>query len=166
MSGSHRDHHQGIRTTAQSMWFDELPHTAHLGEQGWQVSWLPDRDNLSLEQARDALLMAKLSTSYRIRELARRDWPRIQELARGIGVNPRDAVKLVRDAEAHARNHAVPTVAAQLPHLAIHQDAHPELWDREIRVDARPPTVRTPGRVPGQWLKSGEFLDLERGQDR
>ncbi|MFE3229866.1 hypothetical protein [Nocardia sp. NPDC059228] len=160
-------HSVGIRATDTRMWFDELPHSAERGARGWRVSWLPGHDDLNVEQAHDALVVAKLSTSYRMPELARRDWPRIQQLARGIGVNPRDAVKLVRDVEAQARDRARPMPAAQVPHLEVHAEAHPELWDRTIWVDASAlPTVHTPGRVAGQWLCSGEFLDLERGLDR
>lgn len=167
MSPSHRDHVAGIRVAPQRMWFDELPHTACAGERGWQVSWLPDRDDLSPEQARDALLVAKLSTTHRVRDLARRDWPRIRELASGIGVDPYDAVKLVRDAEDQARGHLVPTPVEDLPHLAAHLSARPDLRDRVILVDApTPPTVHKPGRVPGQWLGTGEFLDPDRGLDR
>lgn len=167
MSAPYRDHACGIRVVPHRMWFDELPHAAHEGERGWQVSWLPQRDDLSPEQARDALLVAKLSTSSRMREMARRDWPRIRQLAYGIGVNPRDAVKLVRDAEAHALDHTVPTPAQDIPHLAMHLPTHPEMRDRVILVDPpTPPTVHTPGRVPGQWLESGEFLDRDRGLDR
>ncbi|WP_280266697.1 hypothetical protein [Nocardia wallacei] len=165
MTASHRDQRTAIRTRPDRMWLDELPHTASRGERGWQVSWLPGRDDLNEEQARDALVVAKLSNSYRMRESARRDWPRIKELAHGLKVDPRDAVKLVRDAEANAREHANPTPAQQIPHLAAHLPAHPELGDRVILVDAAvPPTVRTPGRAPGQWLASGEYLD--RGVER
>ncbi|MEV6769930.1 hypothetical protein AB0N05_15015 [Nocardia sp. NPDC051030] len=167
MSVPNRDHTNGIRMEAQRMWFDELPHTAHAGEHGWQVSWLPGRDDLSPEQARNALLVAKLSTSYRVRALARRDWPRIRELAHDIGVDARDAVKLIRDAEAQAREQSVPTPVQQIPHLATHLPAHPELRDRVIHVNLpTSPAVHTPGRVPGQWLASGEFLDRDRGQGR
>lgn len=165
MTASNREQAAGIRAESHRMWFDELPHTAQRGERGWHVSWLPGRDDLSLEQARSALLVAKLSTNYRMREFARRDWPRIKELALGLGVDPRDAVKLVRDAETQAREQAISTPVQQVSHLAVHLPAHPELQDRIMRVDApNPPTVHTPDRVPGQWIASAEFLD--RGVDR
>ncbi|MEC3957530.1 hypothetical protein VMT65_31165 [Nocardia sp. CDC153] len=161
------DQRTGIRTEPRRMWLDELPHTATAGRQGWQVSWLPNRNDLSQQQAHDALVVAKLANSYRVAEMARRDWPEIQKLARSIGVPPREAVTLIRDAEARARDRAVPTTAAQVPHLGVHEAAHPELWDREIRVDApTPPRVHTPGRVPDEWLISGELLDLDRGPNQ
>lgn len=167
MTGANHEQATGIRSQAQRMWFDELPHTALQGERGWQVSWLPGRDDLSHEQARDGMVVAKLATSYRMRELARRDWPRIKQLALGLGVDPRDAVKLVRDAETHAQQQAVPTPVQQIPHLAAHLPAHLELTERVILVDApAPPEMHTPGRVPGQWIASGEFLTPERGVDR
>ncbi|MGW0245516.1 hypothetical protein ACWDYH_02640 [Nocardia goodfellowii] len=151
----------GIRRTENRMWFDELPHTADHGEQGWQVSWLPDRDNLTLEQAHDALRIAKLSHSHRVPALARRDWPTIRRLAAGIGVDPRAAVKNIRSIEERDAERAVPHFAVQISHLAIHAPARPELGEKVIRVDRpSPPTVRTSGRVPGQWLMSGDFLDL------
>ncbi|MEG8184272.1 hypothetical protein GZH49_38100 [Nocardia terpenica] len=167
MTASSRDQATGIRAEADRMWFDELPHTARRGPQGWQVSWLPGRDDLSAEQAHDALVVAKLSTGYRMRESARRDWPRIKKLAFGLEVDPRNAVKLVRDAETLAREQAIPTPVQQIPHLAVHLPEHPERRDRVVFVDAPvPPTVRTPNRVPGQWLGSGEFLNPDRGMDR
>ncbi|MBY8861118.1 hypothetical protein K7711_31900 [Nocardia sp. CA2R105] len=162
---NNRDQATGIRLRPDLMWFDELPHTAELSERGWRVSWLPDREDLSHQQARDALAVAKMSTSYRMREFARRDWPQIKKLALGLNVDPRDAVKLVRDAEAHARDQAIETPRSQLPHLAASTPSRPQMPERVIRVDApTPPEVRTPGRVPGQWLGSGEFLD--RGVER
>ncbi|WP_280254632.1 hypothetical protein [Nocardia wallacei] len=152
----------GIRFVAGRMWFDELPHTALQGDRGWQVSWLPGRDDLSPEQARDALIVAKLSTSYRMREFARRDWPRIKELALALRVDPRDAVKLVRDAEAHSREQAIPTLAQHVSHLGTARPGEP---DRVILVDPpTAPTVRTPGRSPGQWLAAGERVSLDRGE--
>lgn len=157
----------GVRVAPDRMSFDDLPHTATLGDQGWQVSWLPDRDNLTAEEARDALVVARLSNTHRVRAYARRDWPQIKTLALGIGVDPREAVKLVRTAEAEAHKTAIPTPAQQIPHLAAAAPRRPETADRLVSVDApAPPTVRTPGRVPGQWLGSGGFLEQERGLDR
>lgn len=150
-----RDAH-GIRIAESRMWFDELPHSAEKTERGWRVSWLPDRDDLTGEQARDALLVAKLSHTWRTRALAIRDWPKTQRLAHGIGVNPREAVHLVREFEARARAEATPTPMRG-----------PDGQMRMVMVDApQPPQVRTPGRGPNQWLGSGRSLDMERGLDR
>ncbi|MEU8900694.1 hypothetical protein AB0C65_32855 [Nocardia sp. NPDC048505] len=150
----------GIRRTETRVWFDELPHTADRNERGWQVSWLADRDNLTLDQAHNALLIAKLCNTHRVPAMARRDWPAIRRLAHGLGVSARDAVDQIRGIEQREHDQAIATPIEQLPHLAIHVPARPELGEKVIRVD-RPaaPTVRTPGRVPGQWLLSGEFLD-------
>lgn len=157
----------GVRVEPNRMGFDDLPHTATRGDRGWQVSWLPDRDDLTAEEARDALVVARLSNSHRVRAFARRDWPQIKTLAFGIGVDPREAVKLVRDAEAQTREAAIPTPVQQIPHLTEAAARHPETADRLVSVDApTPPTVRTPGRVPGQWLGSGAFLEQDRGMDR
>lgn len=147
---------QGIRSTESRIWFDELPHAAEKTPQGWQVSWLPDRDDLTAQQAQDALLVAKLSHTWRSRDLAIRDWPKTQRLARGIGVNPREAVALVREFDARARAEATPEPTRG-----------PDGRMRLVMVDApRPPRVRTPGRAPNQWLASGQILDLDRGLDR
>ncbi|GAB2666438.1 hypothetical protein [Nocardia goodfellowii] len=152
----------GIRRTEHRMWFDELPHTAHLHQTGWQVSWMPGRNDLTLDQAHDAMLIAKLSHSHRIPALACGDWPAIRRLARHLGVDPRAAVEHIRDLEQREHQKSIATPAEQIPHLAIHLPDRPALRDRVFHVDApKPPVVRTPGRVPGQWLLSGEFLDRE-----
>lgn len=157
----------GIQAADGRMSFEALPHTAERGECGWSVSWLPDRRDLSQEQAQDAMLIAKLSTGYRVAALARRDWPRIRQLAVGLKVDPREAVNLVRAAEAEAREKAVPTPASQVLHLGVSTATHANAHSRVIYVDVpNPPTVHTPGRVPGQWLMSGEFLDRDREVQR
>ncbi|NUS43741.1 MAG: DUF2493 domain-containing protein [Mycobacteriaceae bacterium] len=152
---------------ATCMWFDALPHTATLSARGWEVSWLPGRDGFTAEQARDAMKLAALSNSYRNPGLARSDRRQVVSLAHRLSVDPRDAVKLIHNAEDQARDRMRPMQGDQLPHLAIHLDVRPDLTDRVIRVDPpEAPIVQTPGAVAGRWLGSGEPLDIDWGWDR
>ncbi|MGW5517099.1 hypothetical protein [Nocardia africana] len=50
----------------------------------------------------------------------------------------------------------------RIEHLAEAAKRH-GTEEREIRVElADPPQIKTPNRVPGQWLRSGEFLSDPR----
>ncbi|GAB2553536.1 hypothetical protein [Nocardia heshunensis] len=78
----------------------------------------------------------------------------------GDGGEPEDTVTTTAPAGARTLPASIPTPITAIPQLAAAAATRGDTG-RIILVDAaEPPVVHTPGRVPNQWLESGDFLPL------
>ena len=98
-----------IGITNDQMTCNTTGHTAHRGEAGWQVSWLPGR-TLTRNQATTAMVFGE--AAGRGPQPGDRVWPFIEGWAAELDLpSGAEAVRLARSREAPERDHQVPRQA-------------------------------------------------------
>jgi hypothetical protein len=95
-----------IGITDDQMNCNTTGHTAHRGEAGWQVSWLPGR-TLTRNQAITAMTLGE--AAGRGPQPGDRIWPFAEAWATELGLpSATEAVRMARGRQAAERGHPVP----------------------------------------------------------